>query len=348
MNTLKHGSSHEIPIRNSSSPQMPPPKLKNFSVRRSGKSAQRPRVMTNPASRVLRPYLLCFVTYLPRHECKQVRNQLVSTLPPPHPYLQCASQDETNPTKIESSTCSSDSKFSDNEDMFHPRSRTAIACKLGTAIVLLVHSIFGCSLAHGCCIGHASQGPSLAKFHSGSRFSCQHSKNSQQPKQSAVPASCEHEHNSHQPVDNDYSQPEEDVSADESKFTESLRRGLQSGTQRLCDAALASDSATQLGSKTTQQGRSPSCQTPARSCDPLQRPSSHHTPVCCTTLNCSFITATTKSSIIEIGRLFPVVRSTISPSLHSKPLAATLLPLTTSSSALTSKFLCVTQCSWQV
>jgi hypothetical protein len=232
--------------------------------------------------------------------------------------------------------------------MVHPRSRTAIACKLGTAIVLLVHSIFGCSLAHGCCMGHASHGPSLAKSHSGSRSSCQHSKNIQQPKQSAVPASCEHEHNSHQPVDNDYSQPEEDASADESKFTETLPRGLQSDSKRLCDAALAFDLATQLSSKTTQQESSPSCQTQERSCDPLQRPSSHHTPVCCTTLFCSFITATAKSSIIDIGRLFPVVHSTISPSLHSKPLAATQLRLTTSGSALTSRFLCVIQCSWQV
>jgi hypothetical protein len=261
----------------------------------------------------------------------------------PDQKLQIMPRDETNPTKIQTSTCSTDSKRSDNRDMLNPHSRSAIACKLGTAIILLLHSLLGCSWTHACCDWQHMHSVHDSESHSG----CHHVESSHRANSTAVSDACQHEPNEHQPQQV-CSESKPCIEADPHHLAKELKTGIPSGVRRAIDHS-PSSSPTVAHLTISLPTVTPAMRhLHQHKCVPPHEPCPDHSSTCCTTLHCSFIAATVKSSIIDLGSLFPETRTFFSRSEQSSSFAATMWPQNDFRLCQEARFRCALLCSWQV
>ena len=115
---------------------------------------------------------------------------LADTVFPCHRRSEASQEDPINLKKMQTSTYPRASELSDNKVMRHLSHRSVIACKLGTAIALLLHSMFGCTWAHGCGNNHRSPITVGSQAHS----SCQHAKAVAPQEAQVTHPACEQQH----------------------------------------------------------------------------------------------------------------------------------------------------------
>lgn len=214
---------------------------------------------------------------------------------------------------MQTSTYPRASEHSDNRDMRHLSHRSAIACKLGTAIVLLLHSLFGCTWAHGGCNNHRSPIAVGSQAHS----SCQHTTAVAPQEAQLTHPVCEHQHDDHPTSHSDRvdrgSCGDHATPLTVNALAKKHARRLLGEPEKMQPLGIRQVIASSLGCS-----ESPSLSTAlihghfqqtwqSRSCTtaPAGQPCSDHSDPCCSTLHCSFLTVTAETLSIDLGSLFP-------------------------------------------
>lgn len=214
---------------------------------------------------------------------------------------------------MQTSTYPRGSEHSDNIAMRHLTHRSAIACKLGTAIVLLLHSMFGCTWAHGCCSNHRPASTVGSQAHS----SCQHARTAAPQKTQVNHPACEHQHDDHQTPRSDRVEHEScDDHARPSAVNALTKQNAQrlpgrtrsmqpSGISHSVVSHLVRDEFPNFPAAFIQGRFQETWQANPCTTAPLRQPCSDHSDPCCSSLHCSFLTETAETLSIELGSLFP-------------------------------------------
>jgi len=233
----------------------------------------------------------------------------------PPRYVKTSQHPRTNPRKIRSSICSSDSKRSDNKNMFSPQSRTAIACKLATAMTLLLHSMLGCGLVHGCCVEHDVLHPCPVA----SNPSCDHH----------ATEAC-HE-----------------ASAESTPDAAQASHGCQAA--RNPESCGHGDPLAGVRSATSPERSSVAQPSAAvQTCCSRPAPDSPETPQGCSILHCSFMKTNAKSLGMEFRRLFFSEHFASCEHAANKRQSPGRVNQQTMPCAVKPASLCALQCSWQI
>ena len=203
------------------------------------------------------------------------------------------------------------------------QSHTAIACKLATAMTLLVHSMFGCGLVHGCCVDHNL----LHQCPVASNTSCNHHETD----------ACHEAPGASTPT------------AAEASHDRAVARNAVARNHETCG-----HSDHQSGVRSTKPSKvevhaaSPQRSGPDQTCCSSPAPCSQETPACCSILHCSFMEANAKTSGIEFRRLF--LNEYFAPRTlpDRKPQSMDKPNQKTRHSYVDGTSLCTLQCSWQI
>ena len=207
--------------------------------------------------------------------------------------------------------------------MWSLQSRTAIACKLSTAMTLLVHSMFGCGLMHACCSDHNL----IQQCPVGSKTSCSHHKiapNNQGTRASKLTAT--------KPTA---------TKPSHHRGTASSHAGCQHGDHQ-------SDQRSAAPTEIKCDALSPEVFMPGQTCCGSPAPCSQQTPGCCSKLHCSFIATSAKESGTELRRLFPAERFAQCQLLCGEPQVSDIANQHKIHSSMDAGSLCAMHCSWQI
>lgn len=228
---------------------------------------------------------------------------------------------------MQTSTYPRASELSDNKVMRHLSHRSVIACKLGTAIALLLHSMFGCTWAHGCGNNHRSPITVGSQAHS----SCQHAKAVAPQEAQVTHPACEQQHDDHQTPHSDRVDRGScgdhatllTVKALTKKQAQRLpgksEKTQPLGIKKVIASSLGSAESPNLSAAFIQGHFQPTWQSRPCTTGPAGQPCSDHTDPCCSVLHCSFLTITAETLSIDLGSLFPQAQMAFAVPVQKAP-----------------------------
>ena len=234
--------------------------------------------------------------------------------------------------------------------------RSAIACKLGTAIVLLLHSVYGCTGAHGCCSNHWQASTAGSQAHP----TCQHARVPAQREAPNKHPGCGHQHDDHQSrrVDRvehgscgDHATPPVvDALAKQNaqRLPEKPEKMQPCGVSHSMASPIGNDEFSSLSAVFIQGRFQKTRQATPFTTAPLREPCSDHSDPCCSTLHCSFLTVTAETLSIDLGSLFPQPQMAFAVSGQRGLSTVLTSPPSESMCVDTPQPRCAFLCVWQV